>query len=290
VEAKKRDIWAEWLSVHRHGGDPDVRRQMLEETAAFRETVLDRAGLSEGETLLDVGCGEGLIGFGALDRGAGHVVFSDISDDCLEFCSNAAAALGVSDCCSFVNASAEDLDRVEDESVDVVTTRSVLIYVSDKAGAFAEFFRVLRPGGRVSLFEPINRFGMDERKQGFWGYPGDGLAELAARVDRIYEEIQPPDDPMLDFDERDLVRIAEAAGFFPVELDLRAFVRKSEPRPWDAFLNSSGNPKIPTIGEAIDQALTPDERERFIQHLRPLVEEGKGVWRMAHAYLRAVKP
>jgi arsenite methyltransferase len=290
VHAQKRDIWAEWLAVHRFGGDPDVRRKMLEETAVFRETVLDRAGLAEGETLLDVGCGEGLIGFGALERGAGHVVFSDISEDCLEFCSDAAAALDVSDCCSFVNAGAEDLGRVDDASIDVVTTRSVLIYVSDKPGAFAEFFRVLRPDGRVSLFEPINRFGMDERKQGFWGYPCNELAELAARVDRIYEEIQPPDDPMLDFDERDLIRLAEDAGFFPVELDLQAFVRPSEPRPWDAFLNSSGNPKIPTIGEAMDQALTPEERERFTEHLRPLVEEGKGVGRLAQAYLRAVKP
>ncbi len=166
----------------------------------------------------------------------------------------------------------------------------MLIYVSDKAGAFAEFFRVLRPGGRISLFEPVNRFGMEGRRAGFWGYPADGLADLAARMERVYEEIQPPDDPMLDFDERDLIRLAEDAGFFPVELDLHAFVRPSEPRPWDAFLNSSGNPKIPTIGEAMDQALTPEERERFTEHLRPLVEEGKGVWRMAQAYLRAVKP
>ena len=290
MTGKQRDIWAEWLAVHRYGGDPEVRRRMLEETAGFREKVLDRAGLAEAETLLDVGCGEGLIGFGALERGAGHVVFSDISDDLLEFCREAAEALGVFDRCSFVKAGAEDLGEVGDGSVDVVTTRSVLIYVRDKAAAFAEFLRVLRPGGRVSVFEPINSFGMDEGKQGFWGYPGDGLADLAARVERVYEEIQPPDDPMLDFDERDLVRLAETAGFFPVELDLHVSVRPSEPRPWDAFVNSSGNPRIPTIGEAIDQALTPEESARFTEHLRPLVEGGRGVLRTAQAYLRAVKP
>jgi arsenite methyltransferase len=290
VTEKRRDIWAEWLAVHRYGGNPDVRRRMLEETAAFREKVLDGAELAEGETLLDVGCGEGLIGFGALERGAGHVVFSDISDDLLDFCREAAAAVGLSERCSFVKAGAEELTEIDDSSVEVVTTRSVLIYVTDKAAAFSEFHRVLRPGGRISLFEPINRFGMAERTKGFWGYPGDGVAELAARVDSVYDAIQPPTDPMLDFDERDLVRLAEGAGFFPVELDLHAFVRRSEPRPWDAFLNSSGNPRIPTIGEAIDQALTPEERERFTEHLRPLVEEGRGVWRMAQAYLRAVRP
>src|SRR5438067_10981861 len=69
---------------------------MREDLVPVREKVLDRAWLAEGETLLDVGCGEGMIGFGALERGAGHVVFSDISDDLLDFCREAADGLGVS--------------------------------------------------------------------------------------------------------------------------------------------------------------------------------------------------
>jgi len=263
---------------------------MREHLVPVRDKVLDRSGLGEGETLLDVGCGEGMIGFGALERGAGHVVFSDISDDLLDFCREAADELGVSDRASFVKSGAADLARIEEASVDVVTTRSVLIYVPEKAQAFAEFFRVLRPGGRFSSFEPINRFGMEERTDGFWGYPGDGVSDLAERVEQVYAEIQPPDDPMLDFDERDLMRLAEEAGFFPIDLDLQAEIRATDPKPWEAFLNTSGNPKIPTIAEAMDQALTSEERERFSAHLRTLVEEGKGVWRMAHAYLRAVKP
>jgi arsenite methyltransferase len=286
---KGRDIWAEWLAERRYGGDPDMQRRMRDELVPVRDKVLERSGLSRGDALLDVGCGEGMIGFGALERGAGHVVFSDISDDLLDFCREAADALGVSDRSSFVKVGASDLAGIADESVDVVTTRSVLIYVPEKARAFGEFFRVLRPGGRFSSFEPINRFGMEERNEGFWGYPSDGLSDLAQRVEQVYAEIQPPSDPMLDFDERDLIKLAEAAGFFPVELELHAFVKSIDPRPWEAFLNSSGNPKIPTIAEAMDQALTPEERERFTAHLRRLVEDGKGVWRMAHAYLRAEK-
>jgi len=287
---RRRDIWAEWLAEHRYGGDPEVRREMLDRLGEVRDKVLDRAALAEGETLLDVGCGEGLIGFGALERGAGHVVFSDISDDLLDLCRETADALGLLDRCSFVNAGAEDLAGIGDASVDVVTTRSVLIYVKEKTRAFGEFFRVLRPGGRLSLFEPINRFCLAEKAQGFWGYPSDGLSDLAERVERIYEEIQPPSDPMLDFDERDLIRLAEEAGFFPIELELQAEVRSMEPRPWPAFLNSSGNPRIPTIAEAMDRALTPDERERFSEHLRPLVEQGTGTWRMATAYVTAIRP
>jgi len=263
---------------------------MLENLAGTRDRVLDGAGLREGETLLDVGCGEGLIGFGALERGAGRVVFSDISDDLLDFCREASEALGLAERCTFVRAAADDLGAIEDASVDVVATRSVLIYVAEKERAFGEFFRVLRPGGRAAIWEPINRFGSEERTSGFWGYGADGLRELAERVEGVFREIQPLDDPMLDFDERDLIRFAESAGFFPVNLELRAEIRSLDPRPWDAFLNSSGNPKIPTFAEAMDQALTPEERGRVTEHLRPLVEEGRGVWRMAHALLTATKP
>ena len=83
---------------------------------------------------------------------------------------------------------------------------------------------------------------------------------------------------------------AEEAGFFPVDLELHAEVGPPKPVKWEIFANSSGNPKIPTYAEAMEQALTPEERERVTAHLRPLVEEGRGVRRMAHAYLRATKP
>jgi ubiquinone/menaquinone biosynthesis C-methylase UbiE len=106
----------------------------------------------------DVGTGDGLIAIGALDRlgPSGRVIFSDISADLLEHCRAAATEAGELSRCDFVAASADNLTGIADGSVDVVTARSVLIYVADKAGAFAEFRRVLRPDGRISIFEPIN--------------------------------------------------------------------------------------------------------------------------------------
>ncbi len=286
----KKDCWAEWIASMRTEGDASTRQKGAEMHARWRERMLKNVGLTEGETLLDVGCGEGLVGVGALERGAATVIFSDISQDLLDFCREAARGLGLLDRCRFARASADDLIGIENESVDVVTTRSVLIYVPDKAGAFREFSRVLRPGGRISLFEPINRFARTDAET--WaGFDLSPIPEIARKIRAVYDEIQPPEtDPMLDFDERDLLGFAEAAGFYPVNLQLEAEVRASEPMAWETFVRRAGSPRIPPIAEAMQKVLTAKEREKFAAHLRPLVERGRGTWRMATAFLWAVKP
>lgn len=262
---------------------------MTAELAVRRDRVLELAELAAGETLLDVGCGEGLIAFGALERGAGRVVFADVSEDVLAVCRQVAHDLGVEERCRFLRAPADDLREIGDASVDVVTTRSVLIYVGDKAAAFREFARVLRPGGRISLFEPINRFAA--RRSPTWaGYDLGPVLELGRKIRAVYDAIQPDSDPMLDFDERDLLRLAEDEGFFPLRLFLEAEVGPTEPRSWNGFVNSAGNPNIPTFAEAMEQALDATERARLTRHLRPLVEQGLGEWRLATAQLFGVKP
>jgi hypothetical protein len=58
---------------------------------------------------------------------------------------------------------------------------------------------------------------------------------------------------------------------------------------WNTFLRSAGNPNIPTLEEVMNEALTPQEIERFTAHLRPQVENARRRGTMALAYLRAVK-
>ena len=184
-----------------------------------------------------------------------------------------------------MQAPASDLSGIDDQGADAVTLRSVLIYEPDKGAAVAEFHRVLRPGGRLSLFEPINRL-----SKPFGGYDFGPVTELAAKVREIYEAIQPADsDPMRNFDERDLLAIAEQAGFGEIHLELTNDIRPAPPLPWAAILNAAANPRLPTLAEAMSQALTPDEVERLSAHLQPLVEQGLGKRRIAVSYLWAVK-
>jgi arsenite methyltransferase len=281
----KRDCWAEWVLRMRAPADPEVRERAAAQFRTWRERILDRAELAEGETLLDVGCGDGLVAFGAVERGAGLVVFSDISQDLLDESRRLAEELEVLDRCRFVLAPADDLHEMPDASVDVVTTRSVLIYVDDKESAFREFHRVLRPGGRVSLFEPINRL---NRFFEAWDTPD--IQDLADRVQEGFRELQPRDtDPMLNFDDRDLVDLAEGAGFERVHLTLEVETSPPEAVPWDVFMDMPFNPRIPSPREMMERVLSPDERRRLEALMRPRVEGGLGSRRTASAYLLAVK-
>jgi ubiquinone/menaquinone biosynthesis C-methylase UbiE len=296
-----QDRWAQWLLHRRFGGDPQRGQAMLEALSIWRDQILQHVTLTQGETVLDIGCGDGLIAFGALDRVGeeGLVIFSDISQDLLDHCRTLAHQLQVLDRCRFVCASADDLAAIAPGSVDVVTTRSVLIYVQAKQQAFQEFYRVLKPGGRLSIFEPINRFCYPEPPHLFQGYDVTPIEETAGKVRAVFERIhEPASSPLLNFDERDLLTYAERAGFVEIHLELQATIKQPKPldshdgtarKDWETLLKSSGNPLSPTLEEAMAQALSPQEAEQFTAYLRPLVETMQGYERQALAYLWAVK-
>jgi 2-polyprenyl-3-methyl-5-hydroxy-6-metoxy-1,4-benzoquinol methylase len=96
------------------------------------------ARITPGAVLLDVGTGAGLIAFGAIEQVGPHgtFIFSDISQDLLDHCLAQAGERGVLDRCQFLRAAADNLAALADASVDVVTSRSVLIYVPAKQQAF----------------------------------------------------------------------------------------------------------------------------------------------------------
>lgn len=274
------DRWARWLLGGREGGDLQLRERTLTRLRAVRDQVLDRAAIQPDDVVLDVGAGDGLIAFGALERlgAGGRVIFADVSSPLLDHCRQAAVELGAVDRCSFVECSAEDLRGIDDMGVDVVTTRSVLIYVDDKKRALAEFFRVLRPGGRISLWEPINRL-MHPEQRGRWnGYDVSSVQDLADRVTAAMRQAQPDSQAMVGFDDRDLFDMTMEAGFLPVHLELRRdFERQHEPRSWESFERSSPNPLAPTLEEVLARALAEEEVRRFVACVRPQVESGVSV-------------
>ncbi len=297
---KIQDQWAQWLFQRRHGGDPEVLQAMLSSLFQVRDTVLQNARVAPGNIVLDVGCGDGLIAFGALPLVGeqGKVLFCDISQNLLDHCHALAQQMGVLDHCQFLQASADNLPMIESNSLDAVTARSVLVYVPDKARAFEEFYRVLKPGGRISIFEPIPSFTYPEPPHLLSGYDMTPIMPLAQKLRAVYERLQSAQaGSMSDFDERDLLKFLEGVGFTEIYLALQVGIvpgtsvnaPPAQKPNWEAFLKSSLNPLAPTLEEAMHHAFTPAEAEQFTSYLRPLVETRQRVERLAVAYLGAVK-
>jgi SAM-dependent methyltransferase len=111
--------------------------------------------INEGDDVLDVGCGAGVDTlFSSMMTGSsGKVVGIDLTPAMLE---RATKNLSMTDLKNvrFEEGTVENLPFA-DEDFDVVTSNGALNLVPDKARAFGEIYRVLKPGGHLMVADEI---------------------------------------------------------------------------------------------------------------------------------------
>ena len=295
------DIWSDWLLHRRHGDSAEQADNLRPAIEGYATRVLDAARLAPGMTLVDIGTGDGLIAFGAIERiGASlKVILTDISAAILAHTEQQAIARGVAGQCRFIQGSADDLSAIPDNSVDVVMTRSVLAYVTDKRQAFREMLRILKPGARIALAEPVFRddaVNVLAIKNWVDGHPDHEHARYMNLVHR-WKSAQYPGtmeqiaaSALTNYTERDLFIMAGAAGFGQVHAELHLNATRRAIVPWEKYIECSPHPLAPTLGEILQKDFSAEERQYFEQAMRPILEQGEldGVERMV--YLTAVKP
>jgi SAM-dependent methyltransferase len=157
-ENATHDVWARTTEID--DGALAVMAERLENRAKhpfFRGVIADYLGELELErisSVLEIGCGTGVVSrtLAAAPEFRGTIEATDVSPHLVEVARRHAAAEGVSARIAFGVSSAAHL-QAGDSAYDLVIAHTLLSHAPDPVAILAECARVLRPHGRLLIFD-----------------------------------------------------------------------------------------------------------------------------------------
>jgi SAM-dependent methyltransferase len=120
---------------------------------ATRE-LAESLGLGAGANVLDVGCGLGGPARFLAATYQCHVTGIDLSQPFIDAAQMLTERAGLSDMVTFRQGNALNLPFA-DESFDHAWTQHVAMNIADRAGFYSSIRRVLRPGGRLAIYDVV---------------------------------------------------------------------------------------------------------------------------------------
>lgn len=203
--------WSEWLKKTRFSYmDENQLTQTLNWLGAVRDIVLHNLDIKPDDTIIDLGTGTGLLGFGAIEKlnANGKIIFSDKFEDCLSECQKLLQSMNIAPQAEFLSSDCSKI-QLPNESVNKAMMRSVLVHILDKQQVFTEIYRILRPDGIFSAFEPI----MTSNTRYYELVNAQNISNFEEFQKAENDFMTSPDDPLTNFNADTLAKNMEEAGF-----------------------------------------------------------------------------
>jgi ubiquinone/menaquinone biosynthesis C-methylase UbiE len=239
--------------------------------ADARDTYLTLLDLAAGERVLDVGCGSGVVTRQIAGRvgPTGRVVGLDPSPALLAVARELAREAGLTDNVEFLEGSALRLP-FPDASFDAVVCVTVLSHVPKGETAIPELARVLRPGGRLGVFDfdsDMTIFTHPDRAltRRIVAAASDGTAVdgwLGRRLPRLFKQAG--------------LTGVRVRGFFPLETEGRTFYANLAERSAEVALQAG--------------AITDAERRAWLTAFRAQHDQGPIVAGRLHIFVWGRRP
>lgn len=207
IKEQQKKEWGDAAEGWRKNHD-----RLKELTAPITKAMLDGAGVSPGQRVLDVACGSGIPAIPAAQAvgSAGFVVATDQAPEMIEVAKDMARNDGVTNI-EFRLVDGEELN-VEPNSFDAVTCRFGIMFMPEPVTFLRHAYDALKPDGRIAV--------------AVWGPPPNNpFIALPMMIARKYYTGPPPPDPMAPggvfsfADKPRLQFIFEQAGFRDIHID-----------------------------------------------------------------------
>lgn len=281
--------WSKWLYETRFGYMTDKQREQTERWLSLvRNIVLQNANIQEDNVVIDIGTGTGLLGLGALHciSPEGKVIFSDKFQDCLDECKQFLSQFETDRKYEFLLSDCLDI-QLPDESVDRAMTRSVLVHIEDKISALKEIYRILKPGGIYSAFEPVIKSNTQ-----YWellnpkkitNFEAFKQAEIACMSDE--------NNPLTNFDEKTIAEYLDNIGFSNGIIDKQIAESKyvvSEGMI-DNWWSLPPSPTAKPMKERFLEYFTKDEIDTYLQEMKACLKGKKIKTKSNVLFIKAIK-